>query len=236
MQRYFAIDSNLTLSLSDIHHLKNVMRMKVNDKIEVVLNENVYLCKIEQINNKQIKLEVIAELNEKSELPVIITMGISLVTENKFNLILQKLTELGVNSIIPLNTERSIVKLNNDKITNKQERWHKICKEAAEQSRRIIIPKIEPITKIMNLDTSIYDLKLLCSPSEKKINLKDILSKKENYDRILIVIGPEGGFTLKEEQYLVNDGFIKVSLGNRILRTETAPIFVLSILNYIFMR
>ena len=64
MQRYFAIDSNLTLSLSDIHHLKNVMRMKVNDKIEVVLNENVYLCKIEQINNKQIKLEVIAELNE----------------------------------------------------------------------------------------------------------------------------------------------------------------------------
>ena len=236
MQRYFAIDSNLTLSLSDIHHLKNVMRMKVNDKIEVVLNENVYLCKIEQINNKQIKLEVIAELNEKSELPVIITMGISLVTENKFNLILQKLTELGVNSIIPLNTERSIVKLNNDKITNKQERWHKICKEAAEQSRRIIIPKIEPITKIMNLDTSIYDLKLLCSPSEKKINLKDILSKKENYDRILIVIGPEGGFTLKEEQNLVNDGFIKVSLGNRILRTETTPIFVLSILNYIFMR
>ena len=137
--------------------------------------------------------------------------------------------------IIPLITERTLIKVN-QKENQKRQRWEKILKEAAEQSHRNLIPQITNITNINDLNSIEYDLKILCSVNEKNRNIKDILSKCKKCDKILVVIGPEGGFSINEEQKLINDGFITVSLGNRILRTETTPLFVLSAINYEVMR
>lgn len=236
MQRYFALDQNLTLSKADIYHLKTVMRKQPLAKIEVVYQGVAYLCEIISLTKDDVKLEVKQKLKSTLELSIPVEIAISLMAESKFNLILQKATELGVSKIIPLVTERSLIKLEEPKREKRQERWQRICKEAAEQARRNIIPKVEPVLDLADLKIKDNVLKLLCSPQESETTLKEILSKKGNYDRILVVIGPEGGLTEKEEVKLVNQGFIKISLGERILRTETVPIFILSILNYMDMR
>jgi 16S rRNA (uracil1498-N3)-methyltransferase len=236
MQRYFAISEDLKMGDSDIHHIINVMRMKVNDEFEIIYNKKCYICKIDKITDSKLLFSVIREITNNNELDTDITIGMALVKDHKFDLILQKVTELGVSKIIPLKTNRSIIKLTNEKKDKKLDRWFKICKEASEQSSRLIIPIIENITDINKLDSSDYDLKIVCSVNEKSTNIKEVLQKKQNYDKILVIIGPEGGLTDKEEEKLINDGYIRVSLGSRILRTETAPIFVLSVINYELMR
>jgi 16S rRNA (uracil1498-N3)-methyltransferase len=146
----------------------------------------------------------------------------------------QKATELGVDEIIPVEMERSIVKLTNDKIEKKLERWTKICKEASEQSKRTDIPTITRVKKLSELK-DLDGLKMVCSTTEKENLLKKFLTDNTNYDKINIVIGPEGGISPREEDKLVELGFQRVSLGKRIMRVETVPMFVLSVLNYEFM-
>lgn len=236
MQRYFTKDKNFKLSDEDLYHINKVMRMKKNDKIEVVLNQKVYLCNIDYIDSDTIKISPLEDIKQDNELDIDITLGIALIKEQKFDFILQKATELGANNFIPLQAERSVIKIDINKEASKVERWRKICKEASEQSHRNIIPDVANSLKIKDLDTSTYDLKLICSLQKEATNVKEILQKKQNCDKILIVVGPEGGFTKEEEQELVDKGFIRVSLGKRILRAETVPLYVLSIINYEFMR
>ena len=116
----------------------------------------------------------------------------------------------------------------------KLERWSKICKEASEQSKRTDIPSITKVKKIKDLK-DLDGLKMVCSTVEKENLLKKFLTVHTNYDKINIVMGPEGGISPKEEEMLVNLGFERVSLGKRILRVETVPLFILSVLNYEFM-
>ena len=127
--------------------------------------------------------------------------------------------------------ERTIVKISNDKIDKKLERWTKICKEASEQSKRTDIPVITKIKKLKELE-NLEGIKMICSTSENKYLFKNFLTDNGKYDKINIVIGPEGGLSTFEEELLTNIGFTKVSLGKRILRVETVPMFVLSVLNY----
>ena len=231
MQRYFAkdkINDKIILLDSDMHHITKVMRMNIGDEIEVIYDKKLYLCKI--INNYEI--ETVKELEEDNELNIDITIAIGMVKEQKFDLILQKLTELGVKEIIPLAMERSIVKLDGSKINKKLDRWNMICKEASEQSKRNIIPKVkEPMTlkELVKLD---YDTKLICSVKQKENFINYYLQQEEKCAKMLVVIGPEGGISDKEEQFLNDNNFISVSLGNRVLRVETAAIYVASIINY----
>ena len=225
MQRYFAKsikDTKLILYDTDIHHIKNVMRGKINDIIEVVYDKKVYQCKI--TNLEPIELEILKSIDENNELDINLTIA-------KFDLILQKLTELGVSTIIPIKTERSIVKLDDKKVLKKLERWQKICKEASEQSHRTIVPKVENIINIKELIQKKNDLKLICSLNESTKPLKTYLKDKPK--DILITIGPEGGFTKQEEETLINNNFLPTTLGKRIMRVETAAIYVTSIINYI---
>ena len=150
------------------------------------------------------------------------------------DLVLQKATELGVTKIIPVTMERSIVKLADSKEVKKIDRWSKICKEASEQSKRNSIPVISNIMTLKELVKE-EGIKIVCSTIEKENNLKKFLTEHKNYDKIIIVVGPEGGISSKEEEYLVSEGFTRVSLGKRIMRVETVPIFILSALNYEFM-
>jgi len=231
MQRYFAKekeDNKFILLDTDLHHIKKVMRMECGDNIEVVYNEKIYLCNI--IENYEI--EINKEIDENNELDIDITIAIGLVKEQKFDLILQKLTELGVKEIIPLKMERSVVKLGDEKIDKKIKRWELICKEASEQSHRNIIPKVHtPITlkELVKLD---YDMKLVCSVKQEGNLINKYLQTKDGCVKMLIVIGPEGGVSDKEESYLNDNDFTSVSLGSRVLRVETAAIYVASVINY----
>ena len=235
MQRYFS-DKNLDifdLSSDDSYHIIKVMRNSIGDKIEVVIDKQLYICEIIQMRDL-VTVKRIEEVECDSELPCYVTIAQSLVKEQKMDLILQKSCELGVSEVIPINTTRSIVKLDK-KETKKVERWNKILKEASEQSKRIVIPKINEIMNIKDLCNLDYDIKILCTVNELSMSLKKVLSKDLNNLKIIFVIGPEGGFTCEEEKILINSGFISTSFGKRVLRTETASLYALSILNYILM-
>ena len=237
MQRYFAkdkIDNNIILEISDMHHIKNVMRMNSNDKIECIYNKKLYICRVGDININS--FEIIEELDDNNELPIEITIAVSLVKEQKMDLILQKLTELGVSRIIPLKTERSIVKIDDKRFKKKKDRWISICKEASEQSKRNIIPETTDIKTIKELNDYEYDLKLFGSVSNKENLVNKYLQKNNKYAKIIFVIGSEGGLSPKEEELLTSMNYIPTSLGNRVLRVETATFYIASILNYSSMR
>lgn len=234
MQRYFSSskeNNKLFLINDDIYHITRVMRMEDDDKIEVIYNGDLYICSVITKDLPWVSIvskeECIAENKE-------IILAVPLLKEQKMDLVLQKATELGVTKIIPVIMERSIVKLDSSKELKKIDRWSKICKEASEQSKRNSIPTI---TNIMTLKELVKEdgIKIVCSTVEKENNLKKFLTEHKNYDKIIIVVGPEGGISPNEEEYLVNEGFTRVSLGKRIMRVETVPIFILSALNYEFM-
>lgn len=238
MQRYFAKEykekDKLILSSGDIHHIKNVMRMKENDLIEVVFNNKVYICRI--TNLESLSLEINNVIEEDNKLNIDLTIAIALVKEQKMDLILQKLTELGVTRIIPVSMERSIVKLDKSKYLKKKIRWESICKEASEQSKRNDIPTIKNIHKIEDLVKIEADLKLVLDTKENFKTIKNVLHNHPTCDKIIIVIGPEGGITKEEITYLHKHGYQSVSLGENILRSETAAIAALSMLNYHYLR
>lgn len=231
MQRYFANNKNnnkLELLDSDIKHIKKVMRMKINDEIIVVYDNKSYLCYLD--NNYEINIK--NQLEEIEETIPYICLIVPILKEQKMDYILQKSTELGVSEIIPYYSERGIVK-ETEKKEKKLDRWKTILKEASEQSHRNTIPKLE---KIMNLEEINFEgLNIVCSTVEKSTNIKKILKFNKKCDRINLVIGPEGGLSKKEEQNLINNDFIPVTFGNRILRVETVPLFIMSIVNYEYM-
>lgn len=234
MQRYFSnqkINDTFILKDDDYYHIKTVMRMKNKDKIEVVYNEVPYLCEINDVTTN-LNVKILEELTVTKEKMPYITMLIPILKEQKMDYILQKATELGVNEIVPVIMERSIVKVE-EKESKKLERWNRIVKEASEQSHRNTIPKIEKIEKLNNLNME--GLNLVCSTVEKENTIKKVFKNYSNCDRINMLIGPEGGISPNEEEILKNNGFIPVSLGNRIMRVETVPLYLMSIINYEYM-
>ncbi|NLD79176.1 MAG: 16S rRNA (uracil(1498)-N(3))-methyltransferase [Mollicutes bacterium] len=235
MQHYFALSKNLDLSISDLHHINNVMRMKIGDQIIIIYNKIKNFVELTEIKPVGIKFKIIKSETFTRENPEIV-LAVSLVNEQKWDLILQKATELGVNQIIPIVFERTIIKLDDKKLNQKQIRWQKIVKEAAEQSHRFELPIISNLLSYHELKNISGDLKIICSTKEKQTNLKDILKNNLNCDRIIVVIGPEGGLTDLEEEKLITYGFQSITLGNNILRVETVPMFILSIFNYEMMR
>lgn len=236
MQRYFAKSKNdncFILNDDDLFHIKTVMRMVDGDKIEVVFNHDVYICHIKNINsNVQIMIDDIIDGASKSNCEIV--LAIPLLKEQKMDFILQKSTELGVNKIIPFVAERSIIHLSNDKEKNRILRWQRICKEASEQSKRVDIPIVTEIKQLKDL-IDFDGRKFVCSTKKDVNNIKMFLQKNMECDKLLLVIGPEGGLANKEENFLVEHDFIPITLGSRIMRVETVPIFILSIINYELM-
>lgn len=232
MQRYFAKEkreNRFLLENSDYHHIKNVMRMGEQDKIEVVYHNILYYAHIENID-KDIQIILDEKIKEEGKKTCFISLIIPILKEQKMDFILQKATELGVAEIIPILMERCIVKIEG-KENKKIERWQKIVKEASEQSKRIDMPIIKSITTIDKLN-DLEGVKLVCSTQKLRENIKNVMKTLPNCDRINVVVGPEGGLSNREEDILIKKGYLPISLGNRILRVETVPIYLLSILNY----
>ncbi|MEG0026206.1 MAG: RsmE family RNA methyltransferase [Bacilli bacterium] len=230
MQRYFAVKKNgdyFCLSDDDFYHIKIVMRMKDIDLIEVVFDKQLYICKfVDNFNVLPISL-----VTNDTYIKRDVTIIVPLLKDTKMALILQKCTELGVKKIIVVMLSRCVVKVDGPAIERKLLRWKRIVKEASEQAKRNEIPSIDYAWEINDLKV-LDGKKLVCSTIDKTISFKKTLKNIHIYDKINILMGPEGGLTLTEEQTLVTMGFIPVSLGNLIMRVETVPIFLLSVLNY----
>ena len=235
MQRYFVNEKKnelFTLSNDDSYHIVKVMRMNIGDKVEIVCNNIEYIAEIIELGSNVLCKVVLENEQREKNIPNVTIVQAS-VKEQKMDYILQKSTELGMNSILVFQAQRSVVK--NDKIDKKVERWKKIVKEASEQSKRNKIPNVG-FTSLNELISSNYNHKYICSVNEKSINIKSVLSKVSIDDTILFVIGPEGGFSPSEEKLLLDNGFVSITFGSNVLRTETASLFVLSAINYEFMR
>lgn len=208
------------LDLSDINHVKNVFRKNIGDKLRAVDGKNEYFCKIEEIDEKHIKLKIIEKKEDKFSLNIKIDAGISILKGDKMDLTIQKLTELGINKIIPILANRCVVKLD-----KKKDRWDNISKEALKQCQGVNPTIIDDIKKMNELEFEKYDLIIVPYESKKNIYIKEILKNKDKeIKNILYIIGPEGGFENEEIELLKKREAKIISLGNRILRAETAAI------------
>ena len=234
MQRYFAnIDKDyfVHLSADDEHHILHVMRMKKADEIEVVDHQKLFLCRIDETN--PLKVSVIHEIATDVEISEDVTLLFALTKGDKIDLVLQKATELGVKKVALIQSERTVVKYENKDLEKKAIRFKKIMKEASEQSHRLIVPEFLGVFNLKNLPKCVYsDINYVAY--EKDANdVNNSFSGLAKGKSISILIGPEGGFSEQEINNLVNQGFIRTSLGKRILRAETAAIYALSVLGYL---
>ncbi|MDQ0351069.1 16S rRNA (uracil1498-N3)-methyltransferase [Alkalibacillus filiformis] len=249
MQRYFISedlwnlnDNKVLISGEDFHHIVNVMRKNPGSQfICCHPSEQSYLVEITEINNDEhvIHCLVIEQLDENRELPVYVTLAQGLPKGDKLDLVVQKATELGVREFVPLKMDRSIVKWDDKKAKKKLQRLEKIAKEASEQSHRQAIPTITNVETIHSLlKRETFDKILIASEYEAKgenqgtESFSELLKEIDDNDRILVIIGPEGGISEGELQYSLSNQAVPIRLGPRILRTETAPLYVLSILSF----
>jgi len=222
---------------SDVNYLKNVLRLKVGDEIRVLDSRSKeYSAKISSINADCVISELIGERHPKSEPKVKVTIAHGIPKNPKMDFVVQKATELGVQRIIPIIAERTVVKIKPDKKDNKIIRWQKIAKEAAQQSGRLIIPVVEEFMEFKDLFLlkNEFDMCIMLWEMEKENTIKKILQEAKDLKRVLVLIGPEGGFSHEEAETAKCEGFITATLGTRIVRTETASIAVLSMFNYEF--
>ncbi|PIP21320.1 MAG: 16S rRNA methyltransferase [Candidatus Omnitrophica bacterium CG23_combo_of_CG06-09_8_20_14_all_40_11] len=214
-----------------IHHIKDVLRLKIGDEV-IVCDEkgNVYNSVMEGLTSKNMALKIKApKTASATEKKIRITVACAIPKKSKFDDIVDKLTQLGVDRIIPMQTERVIVKLDVRKANSRLSRWEKIALSASEQSRRNNLPSIEPIKSIQQIlsEAADYDLKLIPALIDKRKNLKEIFCTTRPKN-ILVLIGPEGDFTPEEVNLAKNVGCIPVTLGDFVLRVETAAVAVAS--------
>ena len=232
MQRYFAeiVNNNVYLQEQDVLHLTKVMRVKPHEHIEVVdQNHNAFIARIESLSPLDIK--VVEPILKNSELDKPVTLFFALAKSDKIELVIQKATELGASKIVLFQGERSVVKFSQSDFVRKEPRFLSIMKEASEQCHREYIPEIYYEESIKGIEKHLADLNLFAYELEagKDNQFIDLLNQN-NYKSISIIVGPEGGFSEKEAEYLDSLNFHRVSLGKRILRCETAAIYSLSVI------
>jgi len=212
---------------SDHNHIKNVLRMKIGEEFLVSFGGKSHLCTLESLDVETSTAKIICENYQSTELPVYIHLFQGLPKADKMELIIQKCTELGVSEITPVEMSRCVVKLEEKKKKSKTERWQAIAESAAKQSKRNLVPTVNtplPFTNVIS-KTDEFDLFLVPYESEDGMkSTKDALSKIKGGSRVAILIGPEGGFDEKEIEKCKAENMHIISLGKRILRTETAAI------------
>lgn len=229
-------NNDIVIIGDDVNHIINVLRMKKTDKVQICNQDtgDNYNAEIVNYSKNEVECKIISKINETTESNVHITLFQGIPKFEKMELIIQKNTEVGIKSIVPVIMERTVVKLDEKIASKKLERWQKIAEIAAKQSMRDIIPQIGNITKLKDIDTTEFDAVLVAYENEEHNMLKTELQKlekkiksnnsSEQQYNIAIVIGPEGGISEKELVMLAEKNAKFVSLGKRILRTETAGV------------
>lgn len=221
------VNGRFYISGSDYNHIKNVLRMNCEDEILVSYDSKSSLCVLESFEEEGVSALITQEDYRDTELPVKIILFQGLPKADKMELIIQKCTELGVSEIIPTQMNRCVVKLEEKKKKSKTERWQAIAESAAKQSKRNIIPHVSTPLSYGDALKMISELDLFLVPYENEMGMKataEALSLIKPGMKIGILIGPEGGFDEKEIEKAKSIGCRSISLGKRILRTETAAI------------
>ena len=227
----------IVITGEDVNHIKNVLRMKIGEEIGVSngVDGREYRCEVAQLLPDEVvcKLRFIKE--NDVELPAQVYLFQGLPKADKMELIIQKAVELGAYSVIPVATRRSIVKLDDKKAAAKQNRWQGIAEAAAKQSKRKIIPKIEKVMSFAEALEMAKELEVRLIPyelAEDMSHTKEIIERIREGQKIAIFIGPEGGFDETERALASEVGVEPITLGKRLLRTETAGMTVLAWLMY----
>lgn len=242
MHRFFAApaeigEKEISLTGTDVNHIRNVLRMRVGE--EVLISDGQgrdYRCVLEEIGEEQVKARICWVLEGNAELPSRITLYQGLPKGDKMEFIIQKCVELGVSRIVPVNTKRTVVRLDAKKEQNRLKRWAGICESAAKQSGRGVIPEISGVKSFAEAleDASAQETCLIPYELAKDMkHTREVFSSIRPGASVGILIGPEGGFEEAEVEAAVAAGAQPITLGRRILRTETAGMAVLSMLVYL---
>lgn len=236
MQQFFVqinIEQNNEFKLNEdiAYQCIHVLRYQSGKIVRCVdSNGIVGLCSI-RIDNENVYAYVKEILNNDSEMKIKVTLIQALIRKERWEFLIQKATELGVYRIVPIELKRNIVHWDKNESKNKHDRYQKIMIEAAEQSKRTIIPKLETIIRINELEQYKSEINLVAYENESQIHLRECI---KNSQSVTIICGPEGGFEESEINYLNSLGFKSVSLGKRILRAETASLYILSGIDFMF--
>lgn len=245
MQRYFinqvvqSVGEKISVLKDQEHHMVKVMRMNIEESCEVVdEKEQLYIAKITQLSPFELTIEEHKEQNV--ELPIDVTIFVGLSKGDKLETIVQKATELGVHTIVPVEMKRNMVKWTKDKSQKKIERLQKIAQEAAEQSHRLHVPKVlnlmtlkESVILANQSTKALVAFEEVAKEGEAAVFLQTLTSLQKG-DSIAFYFGPEGGFDLQEIEYLNSQEVHSCALGPRILRAETAPMYALAAVSYHF--
>ena len=234
MQRYCVdeINGNSPVFNKDqVHHIVNVMRMKVNDQITISYNNEAFLCEIKNVN--PLKVDIIENLHEEHELKNNVTLLYCLPKGEKLDLVVQKATELGVHEIVLVQSERCIAKITKENKDKKLVRLNKIALEASEQSKRTFVPIIEKVMNYKDLSKLDFDHKFIAYENEDDTTFKEQLEAIKENESIAVLVGAEGGFSVKEVEDAKSWGYKSVSLGRRILRSETAVFYALTAIGFV---
>lgn len=218
----------------DAKHISKVLRMQPGDKIQIVSDDSVTaIAEIVSLQADNVVVKCLEKLAESHEPSVKITLAQGLAKGEKMDFIIQKAVEMGASSIVPVAMEHSVVRLEGAKADKKVERWQKIAEAAAKQSKRDIIPQVQPLQTMQQmLANNDLQHKIIAYECEDRLGLKTALQSCDNLQELLLIIGPEGGISEFELELARKNGAVPVSLGKRILRAETAGVVALSAILY----
>lgn len=233
-------DNKIDIVGEDVNHISNVLRMKVGAEFQVCNSDTTenYNVEIKSFEKEKIICSIINKMKSEAESDINLKIFQGIPKSDKMELIIQKSTELGIKELIPVDMERCVSKISGKDEKKKIDRWQKISEVAAKQSGRDMIPKIHNVIKINDIVKVISDFDMMIVPYEKAegYSFKDAIEEIKEYDKsninIGIVIGPEGGFEPSEIEQLREAGAKIVTLGKRILRTETVALAMSSVIMY----
>ena len=242
MHRFFAEpgqigEKEIVITGADVNHIRNVLRMRADEEVLIADGQGAeYRCKLTELSENEVRAQILWKLDGNAELASAITLFQGLPKSDKMDLIVQKCVELGVDRIVPVSTKRAVVKLDAKKEQTRLKRWNTISESAAKQSGRGVIPEVSGVMSFGKALEEAKKLDVLLIPYERAEHMAEtrrVMGKIRPGQSVGIFIGPEGGFEESEVEEAVAAGAKAITLGKRILRTETAGLAVLAMLSYL---
>lgn len=242
MHRFFAEpgqigEKEIVITGADVNHIRNVLRMRADEEVLIADGQGAeYRCKLTDLGENEVRAQILWKLDGNAELASAITLFQGLPKSDKMDLIVQKCVELGVDRIVPVSTKRAVVKLDAKKEQTRLKRWNTISESAAKQSGRGVIPEVSGVMSFGKALEEAKKLDVLLIPYERAEHMTEtrrVMGEIRPGQSVGIFIGPEGGFEESEVEEAVAAGAKAITLGKRILRTETAGLAVMAMLSYL---
>lgn len=242
MHRFFAEpgqigEKEIVITGADVNHIRNVLRMRADEEVLIADGQGAeYRCKLIELNENEVRAQILWKLDGNAELASAITLFQGLPKSDKMDFIVQKCVELGVSRIVPVSTKRAVVKLDAKKEQTRLKRWNTISESAAKQSGRGVIPEVSGVMSFGKALEEAKKLDVLLIPYERAEHMAEtrrVMGEIRPGQSVGIFIGPEGGFEESEVEEAVAAGAQAITLGKRILRTETAGLAVMAMLGYL---